>query len=190
MILALVYVAVLLSVPAAGGKLSALADLPLRRSWLAAAAILLQVVVISLLPSGSHTLHAGLHMASYGLLGAFAWSNRRLAGVPIVALGGLLNFVAIAANGGVMPTDPDAIASLAHTTAAGDFANSAVLQHPHLWFLGDVLATPASWPVHNIYSVGDVVSVIGVAVLVHAACSSRVARAARRWRPALAAARG
>jgi hypothetical protein len=186
MILALVYVVVLLSVPLAGGKLSTLADLPLRRSWLAAAAIVVQVGVISLLPCGSHALHAGLHLASYGLLGAFAWSNRRLTGVPVVALGGLLNFVAIAANGGVMPTDPDAVASLAHTTAQGDFANSAVQAHPHLLFLGDILATPASWPVHNIYSVGDVVIVVGVAVLVHVACGSRLGRLTRR--PAVAAA--
>jgi Family of unknown function (DUF5317) len=186
MIFALVYLAVLASVPLAGGKLSALADVPLRRSWLAAAAILIQVVVISLLPSGSPAFHAGLHMASYALLGAFAWSNRRVAGVLVVSLGGLLNFAAIVANGGVMPTDPGAIGSLAHTTKAGDFANSAVLTHPHLSFLGDILATPASWPVHNIFSVGDVLIVVGVAVLVHVACGSRLGRIGRR--PALATA--
>jgi Family of unknown function (DUF5317) len=191
MILALVYVAVLASVPLAGGKLSALADLPLRRPWLAAAAIVIQVVVISLLPGGSHTLHAGLHVASYGLLGAFAWANRRLTGVPVVALGGLLNFIAIAANGGVMPTDPKVAASLAHTTARGDFANSAVQAHPKLLFLGDIMATPASWPVHNIYSIGDVLIVLGVAVLLHVACGSRLGRLRLlRRRAAVAPARG
>jgi Family of unknown function (DUF5317) len=190
MILALVYVAVLASVPPAGGKLSALADLPLRRSWLAAAAILIQVVVISLLPGGSHALHAGLHIASYGLLGAFAWANRRLTGVAVVALGGLLNFTAIAANGGVMPTDPKVVASLAHHAGRGDFVNSGVLAHPRLQFLGDVLATPASWPVHNIYSVGDVLIVLGVGVLMHVACGSRLGRLRLRRRPAVAPARG
>lgn len=179
MLLALVYVAVLLSVPLARGKLSRLADLPLRRSWLAAAAILIQVGVITVLPGGSHALHAGLHLASYGLLGAFAWSNRRVTGVPVVAFGGLLNFIAIAANGGVMPTDPRAAASLAHTAAGGDFVNSRVLDHPRLQFLGDILATPASWPVHNVYSVGDLVIVAGIAVLVHVACGSRLGRPRR-----------
>ena len=76
----------------------------------------------------------------------------QLAGVPIIALGGLSNFIAIIANGGVMPAEPSAIASLAHTTAQGDFANSQVLEHPKLQFLGDVFATPASWPLHNVYS--------------------------------------
>jgi hypothetical protein len=174
MIIALVYLALLASVPLARGRLTALADLPLRRSGLALAAIVIQVVVISLLPGGIHAVHTTLHVASYLLLGAFAWSNRRIVGVPIVALGGLCNFVAIVANGGVMPTDPDAIASLAHTTARGDFANSQVLAHPKLLFLGDVFATPSSWPLHNIFSVGDLVLVLGVAVLVHVACASRL----------------
>jgi hypothetical protein len=185
MLLALVYVVVLLTVPLAGGKLSRLADLPLRRSWLAAAAIAIQVVVITLLPGGSHALHAGLHMASYVLLAAFAWSNRRVAGVRVVALGGLLNFLAIAANGGVMPADPSKVGSLAHTAAHGDFINSAPTTHAHLAFLGDVLATPASWPIHNVYSVGDIVIVVGVALLVHVACGSRLARGRLR-RPAVA----
>jgi ABC-type antimicrobial peptide transport system permease subunit len=174
MIIALVYLAVLVSVPLARGRIGALADLPLRGSGLAVAAILIQVVVISLLPGGVHWVHTTLHVASYLLLGAFAWANRRLAGVPIVALGGLSNFVAIVANGGVMPADRHAIASLAHTTAKGDFANSQVLAHPKLQFLGDVFATPASWPLHNVFSVGDIVLVLGVAVLVHVACGSRL----------------
>jgi hypothetical protein len=174
MIIALVYLAVLASVPLARGRFTALADLPLRRSGLAVAAIGIQVVVISLLPGGAHAFHTTLHIGSYVLLGAFAWSNRRIAGVPIIAVGGLSNFAAIVANGGVMPADRDAIASLAHKTAKGDFANSQVLAHPKLQFLGDVFATPASWPVHNVFSIGDLVLFAGVAVLVHVACGTRL----------------
>ena len=175
MILGLVYLAALLSVPLAGGRLAALADLRLRRPGLAVAAIVLQVAIVSLLPGGSHVAHVAVHIVSYVLLAAFAWANRRLPGVPVIALGGALNFIAIAANGGVMPADPAALASLAHATPHGDFANSAALAHPKLLFLGDVLATPASWPVHNVYSVGDVVIVVGVLVLLHVACGSRLA---------------
>lgn len=186
MIIGLVYLAVLASVPLARGRLSALADLPLRRSELALAAIVIQVVVISLLPGGVHALHTGLHIVSYLLLGAFAWVNRRTAGVPLVALGGLSNFTAIVANGGVMPADRHAIASLAHQAGKGEFVNSQVLAHPRLQFLGDVFATPASWPLHNVYSIGDVVLVIGVAVLVHAACGSRLVPRRFAARPAVA----
>jgi hypothetical protein len=174
MIIALVYLAVLASVPLARGRITALADLQLRLPGLALAAIVIQVVVISLLPGGVHAIHTTLHIGSYFLLGAFAFANRRIAGVPIIALGGLLNFIAIAANGGVMPADANAVASLSHKTAKGDFANSQVLAHPKLQFLGDVFATPANWPLHNVFSIGDIVLVFGVAVLIHVACGSRL----------------
>src|SRR3954447_69438 len=135
MIIGLAYLLVLLSVPVARGRLSALADLPLRASALALAAVAIQVVVISVLPTGDHTVHTTLHLASYVLLGAFAFANRRIAGVPIIALGGLSNFVAIAANGGVMPTAPSAAASVGHTAAAGEFINSRPIADAKLQFL-------------------------------------------------------
>src|SRR4051812_50176844 len=100
MILALVYLAVLITVPLAGGRLSALADLRLRAGGLAFAAIVVQGVVISLLPSGSHTLHAGPHLFSYGLLGAFAGANRPIVGGPGVAAGGPGHFARIARDPG------------------------------------------------------------------------------------------
>ncbi len=174
MIIGLAYLLVLASVPLAGGRLMALADLPLRRPGLAVGAILIQIVVISVLPTMGHTLSVALHLSSYALLGAFAWSNRRIAGVPIVALGGLLNFTAIAANGGVMPADPDAIASLARQVPEGEFANSAVVDDARLQFLGDVFATPTWLPLHNVFSIGDGVLLLGVLVLVHVACGSKI----------------
>ncbi len=174
MIIGLAYLLVLASVPLARGRLTALADLPLRRPSLVLAAIVVQILVISVLPTGDHTIHTTLHIASYFLLGAFAFANRHIAGVPIIAFGGLLNFIAISANGGVMPADPDAIASLARTLPEGEFANSQVLPDAKLQFLGDVFATPASWPLHNVFSIGDAILLFGVFVLVHVACDSRL----------------
>jgi hypothetical protein len=173
MIIGLAYLLVLASVPLARGRLTSLADLPLRRSYLAVAAIVLQVLVISILPGGDHTIHTTLHLASYFLLGAFAVATRHIAGLPIAAFGGALNFTAIAANGGVMPADPAAIASLARTLPKGEFANSQILEHPKLLFLGDVYATPASWPIHNVFSIGDGILLLGIFILVHVACGSR-----------------
>src|SRR3954469_20100746 len=144
MIIGLAYLLVLLSVPLSRGRLGALADVQLRRPGLAVGAILIQVVVISVLPTGDHTVHTSLHLFSYALLGAFAFANRRLTGVPIIAVGGLSNFVAIAAHGGVMPTAPSAAASIGHAAAADEFINSRPMDHAHLQFLGDVFATPAS----------------------------------------------
>ncbi len=186
MILGIAYLLCLLSVPLARGRLSALADVELRKPGLAGAAIAIQILIVSLIPDLLGPLGEPLHMASYLLLGAFAWANRRIVGLPIIALGGALNFLCITVNGGVMPSDPDAMASIGRTVEKGEFDNSAALAHPKLAFLGDIIATPASWPVHNIYSVGDLLILGGAFVLVHVACGSRIVP--RRFHPRTAAA--
>jgi hypothetical protein len=73
-----------------------------------------------------------------------------------------------------MPATRKALASLPQLSEHGRFANSQVLAHPKLQFLGDVFASPSSWPVHNVFSVGDIVLFIGVAVLLHVSCASRL----------------
>jgi uncharacterized protein DUF5317 len=171
MFLGLVFVACLISVPLARGRLSALADRELRHSWLALAGIGLQILIISVISGGPDGFHEAVHLASYALLGAFAWINRRIPGVPLIILGGLLNLVAIVANGGVMPADPDLAL---HAAGDGGFVNSGAVENPRLLFLGDVLATPDSLPFYNVYSVGDVTIVLGVLVLLHRVCGSRL----------------
>ena len=178
MFLGVVFLLCLASVPLARGRLTALGELRLARPWLALAAIGLQVLIISVVPSGLGGMHEAVHMASYALFGAFAWANRRIPGVPVIALGGLLNVIAIAANGGVMPADPDL--ALHAVRDDGGFVNSGAMDDPRLLFLGDVLATPRSWPLYNVYSVGDVTIVLGVLVLLHRVCGSRLVP--RRWR--------
>ena len=174
MILGLAYLLCLLSVPLAGGRLSALADIDLRAPALAGAAIAIQVVIVSILPGSIGALGEPLHMASYLLLGAFAWLNRGITGLPIVALGGLSNFICITVNGGVMPADPDALRAIGRSPSSEEFINSTALAHPKLAFLGDIIPTPASWPVANVYSIGDLLILGGAFVLLHAACGSRL----------------
>jgi hypothetical protein len=174
MILALVYAVCLLSIPLAGGRVTRLAEVRLRKPGLAGAAIAMQILIVSVFPAALDPIAEPVHLASYVLLGAFAWVNRHVAGILIVALGGALNFFVISINGGVMPADPEAVASIGRSVPKGEFINSTTLAHPKLAFLGDIIATPASWPVHNIYSVGDCVIVAGVLVLLHVACGSRL----------------
>jgi hypothetical protein len=188
MILGIAYLLCLLSVPLARGRLSALADVELRMSGLAVAAIAIQILIVSLFPELLRPIGEPLHVVSYLLLGGFAWANRRIAGLPVIALGGLLNFVCIMVNGGVMPSDPDAMASIGRSAATGEFDNSAALANPKLAFLGDIIATPTSWPVHNIYSVGDLLILAGAFVLVHVACGSRLVPQRFHPRPTPAAA--
>ena len=131
------------------------------QAWLAGAAIAIQIGIVSIFPGDLGPLGEPLHILSYLLLGAFAWANRRIAGLPIVALGGLLNFVCITVNGGVMPADPDALAAIGRSPTSDEFINSTALAHPKLAFLGDIIPTPASWPVSNVYSVGDLLILTG-----------------------------
>lgn len=184
MLFGLVFIVLLITVPLARGRLTAFGDVQLRRVWLAPAGIGVQILIISIAPDGLAGLHEGIHMFSYALLGAFAWSNRRIPGVPVIMLGGLLNFVAIVANGGIMPADPQLALHMARESGEG-FVNAGALQDPNLLFLGDVFATPSSWPLYNVYSVGDLVIVAGVLALLHGVCRSRLVP--RRWRSPLPA---
>jgi Family of unknown function (DUF5317) len=173
MLLGVVFFLCLATVPLAGGRLSALGDLRLRMPGLAFAGILAQVLIVSVVPQGLGAVADWVHLLSYGLLGACAWVNRRVPGVPLIALGGLLNVIVIAVNGGVMPADPSLIVHAAQAGGHG-FVNSGVVQHPHLAFLGDNYATPRDWPLANVYSIGDFVILLGVVVLLHRVSGSRL----------------
>ena len=179
MILGIAYLLCLLSVPLARGRLGALAEVELRRPWLCWRAIAIQVLIVSVVPGDLGPLGEPLHMASYLLLALFAWSNRRVVGVPVIALGGLLNFIAITANGGVMPADPDALRPRGRPSRPASSSTRRPSTDPKLGFLGDIIATPGSLPVSNVYSVGDVLILLGAFVLVHYACGSRLVP--RRW---------
>ena len=63
---------------------------------------------------------------------------------------------------------------------AGDFNNSGILAHPQLAWLGDVLAVPAGVPLANVFSIGDVLILVGLAYGVHHLCGSRLVRRSRR----------
>ncbi|HYM57335.1 MAG TPA: DUF5317 family protein [Solirubrobacteraceae bacterium] len=163
----------ILTVPVAGGRLAALADLEFRRAWIAVAALAAQVLVVSILPGDAYGFSAEIHLASYALLGAFVWANRHVHGLLMVGLGGALNFAAIATNGGVMPADPDAIAAAGLAEEAG-FSNSAPTHDAPLGFLGDAFAVPGWFPIHNVFSVGDVLIVLGAFLVLHRATRSRL----------------
>jgi hypothetical protein len=175
MLIGVVLLLCLATVPLARGKLSALADLRFRAPWLAIAGIVAQILIISIVPEGSAWLHHVVHLVSYGLIAGFVWVNRDVPYVWLAAIGGGLNLIAIAANGGVMPADPDALAAAGIQQQAGDFANSTAVAHPHLAFLGDVFAVPSSLPVSNVYSVGDVILVVAALLALHCVCGSRLA---------------
>ncbi len=173
MFVAFIAVVLLATVPLAGGRLMALSRIRLRGTWLVAAALGVQILITGPLQSWPHAVLVGLHLGSYGLIGIAIWWNRRLPGLLIIGLGGLLNGVVIALNDGTLPASARAL-SEAGTDVQKHFNNSAVLAHPVLAPLGDVVATPSWLPFRNVISIGDVIALVGVAVLVHTVCESKL----------------
>jgi hypothetical protein len=167
-----------LSVVVRGGRLGALAGLRLRAAPTVVGAVALQVLVISVVPGAlPPVVAAALHLLSYGLAVTFLVVNRRVPGLWLIGLGGLCNLIAIGANGGVMPASRAALATAGIHVNAHEFSNSASLAHPRLGFLGDVFAVPHGVPLANVFSIGDVVLLVGAAILLHRVCSRRVAAA-------------
>jgi len=172
MLLVITALALVVSVPLAGGRLSRLADIKVRGIWAVMLAVAVQVGITQI-PGGSHAFHAALHISSYVLDAYFVFANRHLKGVPVVALGAALNVLAITVNGGVMPASASALKISGIAERAG-FDNSAALAHEHLAFLGDVIPVPGPWPIGNVLSIGDLIIFVGALIILHHACASRL----------------
>jgi hypothetical protein len=147
---------------ALGGSLARLGELQLRRVWLVFAAMALQVAAF---PSGlpwttPDAAARALWLVSYALLIAAALSNRRIAGIRVMALGLALNLVAILANGGHMPVLPAALRATGRDY--GVHNNSISLAAPNLGWLVDRWGAPSWVPLANVFSVGDVVIAAGL----------------------------
>ncbi len=157
-----------------GGSVGRLAEIRLRAPWLFLAAIGLQIVAFPVagLPWQTHETAASvLWVASYALLVVAAALNRRIAGVPVVAAGMLLNLVAILANRGTMPVSYEAMHGAGRSAVTQ--ANSTAMSDPSVPWLVDRWAAPDWLPLANVYSVGDVVIAVGAFVIVLAAMGAQ-----------------
>lgn len=163
--------------PVLGGRWSALGRLRLRLVGVFYAAIVLQLVAFpfrSLPWRVSDRAAVVLWLCSYALFVIACLANFRVPGVPFVAVGMLLNVLAVTTNGGHMPALPSAL------RAAGlhfvQSRNSAVVSSPHLAWLVDRWALPAWVPWGNVFSVGDVLIAVGGLVFALGATGALVRR--------------
>ncbi len=138
--------------------------------WLILFAFSLQWVTLLVLPSSSFVeVKRGMVVLSYLLLLAALSRNLHSWGLRLVIIGTMLNFAAIAANGGLMPVSPESRVAAHGVAAIGSYGIGDILPRSEtiilpvdqmrLWFLSDVIPV-ASF--HRVVSVGDIVIVGGL----------------------------
>lgn len=149
-----------------GGRLANLARLRIRWAPLAVAGLAVQLALFTDLGGRlAGDLAPVVYVASTAAVLVVVLRNIRVPGLPFVAAGAACNLAAILANGGWMPADPDALASLGKDVGDG-YSNSAVLADPVLRPLTDIFAFPAWVPFANVFSIGDVLIGVGIAVAI------------------------
>jgi hypothetical protein len=148
-----------------GGRLERLSAVRLRWAPLALLGLAVQIALFTD-PLSKVVGDAGpaIYVASTVAVLAAVVRNLDIPGLAIIALGAASNLAAILANGGYMPADPDAVAAIGGI--APGYSNSSVTTDPVLGPLTDIFATPAWLPFANVFSVGDVLIGIGVAVTI------------------------
>jgi hypothetical protein len=114
-------------------------------------------------------------------------ANLHLVGMPVVALGLLLNTVVLVANG-AMPVRPEALAAAAGTTVDEVAARDLGARHrleatgDRLTFLGDVVPVR---PLGEVVSFGDLIVAVGLTDVVYRLVrpAHRRPRPSVRWAP-------
>ena len=160
----------MLSVKLVGGKIKRMAMIDLRFMWVIWVTIVVQTLIFQL-PSTllSDRWYQVIHLGTYVASFVFLWFNRHIPGAVAIGTGAAMNGAAIAANGGVMPASPAAW-ERAGLPVFENFENSNVVADAKLAFLGDIFAIPAGWPLANVFSIGDVIVVLGGTYFAHAMC--------------------
>lgn len=150
-----------------GGRVGNLARLRFRWPWLIVAALLLREVIV-------RTPLSRVEGAQYAYLLALAaivvwtvWHIPRLRGIWVVTVGATSNLVVIAANGGRMPVAPELAGPLLQHGPVGQY--TAMGSDTHLNLLGDWIRLRPSL---EVYSPGDLLIAIGLAVAVFIATAT------------------
>lgn len=166
-----------------GGRLTRLAEAPLRATWLLLVGLGLQVAVDVAAARGAlgDASTAGWLLLLVSQLLVLAWvvANHHLPGTVLIALGLAMNAVVIAANG-AMPVSPAALAALGADPGVVPAGKHTLLtEGTRLPWLADILPVPL---LRVVISAGDIVLAAGLIPLTHALMSFRPAEERRRAR--------
>jgi hypothetical protein len=149
----------------------------LRWSWLGVAALLAQVWAVYFVGTegAPGIVRRILVPLTIVVLLVFALRNWHLWGVRLMAVGFLLNLLAIASNGGLMPVSAEEVASVnlldrIENVQLGEPVpgSKGILMAPRearLWFLSDIIVFPPLSPITRVVSVGDLLILGGVVIV-------------------------
>jgi hypothetical protein len=136
--------------------------------------------------AGPFTAPALVMMASYGLLLIAVLVNLRLPGMALLGLGAALNLLVMAVNGGWMPVTADLLAAAGFVdTPSAILPGQRVLaskdvvkvsQEIHLRWLSDLFIIPKLGVFSAVFSVGDVVMMLGLFQLIQAGMTNETER--------------
>jgi hypothetical protein len=149
-----------------GGNLGRLEQVSIRWAPMAMVGLLAQLVLF-LGPVAEQVGELGMpiYVISTAAVLVVVVRNARLAGLPLVAAGAAANLAAIVANGGYMPASAGALAVLGKSVGEA-YSNSTVATSPALLPLTDLFALPRWLPFANVFSIGDVLICLGLALAV------------------------
>jgi hypothetical protein len=152
----------------AGGRVDGLTRVRFRLVPLALGGLLFQLLLFSA-PVTERVGSAGPSLYVISTLAVFValLANVRLPGFWILALGAGLNLLVIVANGGWMPSSPEAWMQLngMASVPVEDYTNSMLIG-PGTAFaaLGDIFVFPRPLPLANVFSLGDALIAVGAIV--------------------------
>jgi hypothetical protein len=152
---------------ATNGRAANLAALPLRWPGLIVAGIVAQLMLFSA-PVSQRVGDSGpaLYVGTTLLVFVAIIRNVSIGGMPLVLAGAACNLTAVIANGGFMPASRAALEASGRATPGVYYSNTSSVPDPALWPLTDIFALPSWVPLANVFSVGDVLIGIGIALVI------------------------
>ena len=144
-----------------GGKIGNLARLRFRWPWLIFAAVIVREAV-AITPLSRVSGAQYLYVVSLAAILAWTiWNVNRFRGLWLVTAGAALNLVVITVNGGRMPVAHELAGSLVRHGVSGQY--TVMGSGTQLNLLGDWISL---YPTPEVYSPGDVLIAIGLAIVV------------------------
>jgi hypothetical protein len=159
----LVIVALVLGIAAGlvtGGRIDNFANLRVRWPWFVVAALVIREAAVATPLSQVEGVQYVYAASLAALIGWTLWHVTRLPGVWLVSTGAALNLIVILVNGSRMPVAPALAPALARHGHLGQY--TVIGPGTNLSWLGDWIAFGR---LPGVYSPGDLVSLVGIAVI-------------------------